>query len=273
MVTIVRDAAIGDILMVTPLVQALRYKYGRVALKVTPSLHNKMHALLNSPALEVTREIKGDVINLNGAYELRPHLHPVEAYCEVAGVSASTPAFCNASYSSGWGKFDVVIHPTVSWPNRTLPRAFWSGLVTALKANGLTVLCIGHSGSEIIDGCDAFHVGRPLAEIAGLIQYGAKVFIGGDSAPLHLAATTSTPIIGLFTIALAERRRPWGRPAHTFAGIDSAVDCIGCLHRAPQPCAFWDCDFTDERKHRCLTGFSIPEIVGKVLAMRNDVSL
>lgn len=267
MVTVKRDAAIGDILMVTPIVQALLRKHGEVFLQVAPSLHDRLHALLNAPGvLTVTREVHGDVIDLNNAYELRPHLHPVEAYAQIAGVDLAdtTRAFCCKLYSSAQGGFDVIIHATRSWPNRTLPMSFWVSLVTTLHAEGLTVACVAHNVGEVVSGCDAVFLRQTLPQVAGLIQYGAGVFICGDSGPLHLAACTDTPIIGLFTIATAERRRPWGRPAETFAGINAAVDCIGCLHRAPMPCSFIDCEFQDERKHTCLNGFSIAEITEKV---------
>lgn len=269
MVTIKRDAAIGDILMVTPIVQALRKEYGEVFLQVAPSLHDRLHALLNAPGvLTVTREAHGDVIDLNNAYELRPHLHPVEAYALIAGVDVAdtTAGFCNTSYSVASRHFDVIIHATRSWPNRTLPMSFWSSLVSALHAEGLTVACVAHNVGEVVPGCDAVFLGQTLPQVAGLIQFGAGVFICGDSGPLHLAACTDTPIIGLFTIATAERRRPWGRPAETFAGINAVVDCVGCLHRAPMPCSFIDCEFQDERKHACLNGFSIAEIVEKAVA-------
>lgn len=263
MTTIKRIAAIGDILMVTPLVQALRQKYGAVSLQVAPSLHDKMHGLLDGGALEVTRESVGHVVDLDGAYETRPHLHPVEAYCEVAGVDPAdtTQGFCNTQYDLRDGKFDVVLHATVSWPNRTLPREFWADLVQTLKADGLTVACVAHSVAEIVPNCDAVFLGKSLPYVAGLIEYGAGVFICGDSGPLHIAACTTTPVIGLFTIALAKRRRPWGRPASSFVGLDAAVDCVGCLHRAPQPCSFLDCEHTNERKHMCLNGFSVGEIL------------
>lgn len=268
MVTIKRTAAIGDILMVTPLVQALRQKYGEVFLQVAPSLYDRLHALLDSQALGVmcANSTFGPVIDLDGAYETRPHLHPVEAYCEVAcvAVTDTTRGFCKAEFALPGVKFDVVIHATVSWPNRTLPRAFWADLVTALKADGLTVACVAHSVAEIVPNCDAVFLGKPLPYIAGLIEYGAGVFICGDSGPLHVAACTQTPIVGLFTIALAERRRPWGRPASSFVGINAAVECVGCLHRAPQPCSFLDCDFQDERKHSCLNAFSIHEIIAHI---------
>lgn len=267
MITIKRTAAIGDILMVTPIVQALIRKRGEVFLQVAPSLHDKMHELLDSPALAVADgEPVGDIIDLNNAYELRPHLHPVEAYALAAGVDLAdtTRAFCNQIFDLSGDKFDVIIHATKSWPNRTLSIAFWAELVATLKRQGLSVACVAHNINEVVPGCDSAFIGRSLPFVAGLIQHGAGVFICGDSGPLHLAACTDTPIIGLFTIATAERRRPWGRPAEKFAGINAAVDCVGCLHRAPQPCSFLDCEFQDARKHACLDGFSIDVIVEQV---------
>lgn len=273
MITIQRHAAIGDILMVTPIVQALLRRHEEVCLQVAPALHSKIHALLNSPVVHVVKEIQAanSIIDLNNAYELRPHLHPVEAYCEVSGidVSETTMPFCNAQYDPDAEKFDALIHPTISWGNRTLPRLFWVSLVEALHSKGLNVACVAQNAGEVISDCDAVFLGLPLKGVTGLIGHRASVFIGGDSGPLHLAATTQTPIIGLFTIALAERRRPWGRNPDLFYGINSAADCVGCLHRAPAPCNFFDCEFTDSRKHQCLNGFSIPEIVEKVSEFLN----
>lgn len=265
MVTIRRNAAIGDILMVTPIIQALRYKYGRVGLTVTPSLYEKMRALLHSPALEIVKEPAGPIIDLNNAYELRPHLHPVEAYCEVADVSPAetTGMFCSGSYDVGQ-KYDVVLHATVSWPNRTLSRFFWTRLTDTLKSKGLSVACVAHNDAELIPGIPAV-LGQPLPNVAGFIKYAAKVFVCGDSAPLHLAACTGTPIVGLFTIALAERRRPWGYSENKFTGINAAVDCVGCLHRAGAV-PFYECDHPKDSPlfKQCLDGFSIPEIVEAV---------
>lgn len=264
MVTIRRNAAIGDILMVTPIIQALRYEYGRVGLTVTPSLYEKMRALLHSPALEIVKEPAGPVIDLNNAYELRPHMHPVEAYCEVAGIKLdeTTAMFCNIS--GLFPVYDVVLHPTVSWPNRTLSRFFWTRLAAILKTKGLSVACVAQNPGEAIEGCDKTYVGLSLTGVAGLID-NAKVFICGDSAPLHLAACTDTPIVGLFTIALAERRHPWRHERHGFTGINAAVDCVGCLHRAGAV-PFYECDHPKDSPlfQQCLDGFSIPEIVEAV---------
>ena len=37
----------------------------------------------------------------------------------------------------------------------------------------------------------------------------AALYIGGDSGPLHIAGTTTTPIVALFGPTLPERSMPW----------------------------------------------------------------
>ena len=41
----------------------------------------------------------------------------------------------------------------------------------------------------------------------------ARLYIGGDSGPLHIAATTRTPIVALFGPTLPQRSLPWRDPA------------------------------------------------------------
>ena len=40
----------------------------------------------------------------------------------------------------------------------------------------------------------------------------ARLYIGGDSGPLHVAATTRTPIVGLYGPTLPVRSAPWRDP-------------------------------------------------------------
>ena len=51
-----------------------------------------------------------------------------------------------------------------------------------------------------------------LAELRALVDR-AALYIGGDSGPLHIAATTRTPIVALFGPTLPERSMPWRDPA------------------------------------------------------------
>jgi lipopolysaccharide heptosyltransferase II len=88
-----------------------------------------------------------------------------------------------------------------------------------------------------------------LAELRALIAR-AAVYIGGDSGPLHVAATTTTPIVGLFGPTLSGRSMPW-RDSRWFAEAIEVhgLACRPCHQRACVPGDF-----------RCLTGIA-PEQV------------
>lgn len=71
----------------------------------------------------------------------------------------------------------------------------------------------------------------------------AAVYIGGDSGPLHVAATTSVPIVALFGPTLAERSMPWRDPRWFAEAIDAGpLPCRPCHQRTCVPGDF-----------RCLT--------------------
>ncbi len=64
----------------------------------------------------------------------------------------------------------------------------------------------------------------------------ASVYIGGDSGPLHVAATTGTPIVALLGPTLAERSMPW-RDARWYAeAVDAGpLPCRPCHQRTCEP--------------------------------------
>ena len=82
----------------------------------------------------------------------------------------------------------------------------------------------------------------------------AAVYIGGDSGPLHIAATTRTPIVALFGPTLAERSMPWRDPRWFAEGVDAGpLPCRPCHQRHCEPGDF-----------RCLTGISSDRVVAAV---------
>ena len=64
----------------------------------------------------------------------------------------------------------------------------------------------------------------------------ATLYIGGDSGPLHVAATTCTPIVALFGPTLAERSMPWRDPRWFAESIDGgSLPCRPCRQRTCEP--------------------------------------
>ena len=78
----------------------------------------------------------------------------------------------------------------------------------------------------------------------------SRLFVGGDTGPLHIAATTATPIVGLYGPTLAERSAPWRDPGiPTTSLFIDGLPCRPCDQRVCEPGDF-----------RCLTTL-LPETV------------
>jgi lipopolysaccharide heptosyltransferase II len=81
-----------------------------------------------------------------------------------------------------------------------------------------------------------------LSELRALLDR-AALFVGGDSGPLHIAATTTVPIVGLYGPTLPARSAPWRSAAHPTESVDAGeLSCRPCDQRVCEPGDF-----------RCLT--------------------
>lgn len=78
----------------------------------------------------------------------------------------------------------------------------------------------------------------------------AALYVGGDSGPLHIAATSGAPIVGLYGPTLPERSAPW-RPAvfPTSSVEPDPLPCRPCDQRVCVPGDF-----------RCLTGIDVGRV-------------
>ncbi len=102
---------------------------------------------------------------------------------------------------------------------------------------------LGPAGGTIV------HPDVDVAELRALTAR-AAVYIGGDSGPLHVAATTETPVVALLGPTLPERSHPWRDPRWFVEMIDAGpLPCRPCHQRRCEPGDF-----------RCLTAIT-PERV------------
>jgi len=89
-----------------------------------------------------------------------------------------------------------------------------------------------------------------LAELRALLD-GAALFIGGDSGPLHIAATSAIPIVGLYGPTLPVRSAPWRSPMLTTESVEGGpLECRPCNQRVCAPGDF-----------RCLTRIAPDAVV------------
>ena len=74
-----------------------------------------------------------------------------------------------------------------------------------------------------------------LAELRALLDRSA-VYIGGDSGPLHIAATTRTAIVGLYGPTLPARSAPWRDRTLPTVSVDAGdLPCRPCDQRVCTP--------------------------------------
>ncbi len=161
----------------------------------------------------------------------------------------------------------VVVHVSAGNVFRRWPLSSFVELAVRLSSTSRDRRIILTSGPSEVDAADtvareaqARLPDRPeavrtcgetsLDELRALITR-AALYIGGDSGPLHLAATTQTPIVGLYGPTLPVRSAPWRDPAC----ISEAVD-VGAL--ACRPCDQRVCVHGD---FRCLTQISVDAVV------------
>lgn len=165
-----------------------------------------------------------------------------------AGVAADAPI--------------VVLHVSAGNPFRRWPTAAFAEVAAQLAGGDAARRIIITSGPSEAEAAETVaSQARTLAgaAAAGIVRSGefdlselralvgrAALYIGGDSGPLHVAATTATPVVALFGPTLPDRSMPWRDPAIGSIAIDAGpLPCRPCHQRHCVPGDF-----------RCLTGIS-----------------
>ena len=193
-----------------------------------------------------------------------PVLDPLEMEPDSSAAASVDRRLQNAGITSGHPV--VVIHVSAGNPFRRWPPESFEALVIALARRDPSrriILTSGpsdaHAAKEISGSARAAlgpiagavpEVGDfDLAELRALVTR-AAVYIGGDSGPLHIAGTTTTPIVALFGPTLAERSMPWRDPRWFAEAVDAGpLECRPCRQRECAPGDF-----------RCLTRITAEQV-------------
>ena len=177
----------------------------------------------------------------------------VHARLSAAGVAPGAPL--------------IVMHVSAGNPFRRWPAASFATVAAELAREDMQRRVIVTSGPSEAAAAEAVaQQARLLAGDAGggIVRTGefdlaelralvgrAALYIGGDSGPLHVAATTHTPVVALFGPTLPERSMPWRDPAIGAIAVDAGpLPCRPCHQRHCVPGDF-----------RCLTAISPTMVV------------
>jgi lipopolysaccharide heptosyltransferase II len=154
----------------------------------------------------------------------------------------------------------IVVHVSAGNPFRRWPQDSFAEVAAALISHHQDVRVVVVSGPSERDAAASviqnarermpsakrervLSIGEcSLAELRALLDR-AALFIGGDSGPLHIAATSAIPIVGLYGPTLPVRSAPWRSPTLTTESVEGGpLACRPCDQRVCAPGDF-----------RCLT--------------------
>jgi heptosyltransferase-3 len=147
-------------------------------------------ALLLVPGQEAQARVDGLLAAAGLAAERFVHVHPASRWLFKCWPADRTAQLIDALQAAGW---PVVLSCAPDAAEQRLTAAIVAGLATPPALNLAGQLT--------------------LKELAALTMR-ARLFVGVDSAPMHIAAAVGTPAVALFGPSGEHMWGPWGTPRH-----------------------------------------------------------
>jgi lipopolysaccharide heptosyltransferase I len=192
--------------------------------------------------------------------------HAVDRLLEVAsalGADVSEPRFdpVIADADRQWararlqgaGRPLLVLNVGARWlTKRWPPESFAAVARRAIDELGASVIAVGATEDQpLVEAVGNALRGRALIDLAGqttLPQLAAiaaecDLFLSNDTGPLHLAAATGSPVVGVYTCTRPEWTGPYGRNA---SACRTKIHCAGSCVKT---CSHMECmaELTSER--------------------------
>lgn len=261
-----RLGAIGDVLLITPIIEGIKNKYPlsniTVITKCPEALVGNEH--IHKCTMSGSRNKYDMFYNLDDSYENIQNIHVLDAYADSCGLDRKDIGDINFSvdsYNINTDEDYVVMHtgPT-AWAGRNWRQDRFDKLAKKIKALGYKVVLIGTGGTPEIT-CDTDLRGKTNFAQTGSVIKGAKCFVGIDSSPFHIAQSQKTPSVIFFGCINPEHRIV----NDNVIGVNAKdLACIGCHHwksgdkRATPTCV-------REDGERCIEDVTVDMMYEKVL--------
>ncbi|AIQ98998.1 lipopolysaccharide core heptosyltransferase RfaQ [Pluralibacter gergoviae] len=208
---------LADQWMVAILVRLLN-----VPVKLSQSFRHRQSAFWKNSFTLLAPLEGGNVVESNLSV-----LAPLRPKTLVARTTMSYPAAAQARVrglldDAGVGQRYVVIQPTARQIFKCWNNEKFSEVIDALHERGLQVVLTSGPGADDLACVNAIAGGcrrAPVTALAGKLTFpelgaliaGARLFIGVDSAPAHIAAAVDTPLVSLFGATDHRFWRPWSQ--------------------------------------------------------------
>lgn len=206
-----RWAAAGDVLMTTPIIRALWEQNPLSPILVEtffPELFDGNPCVAGA-GHEIARLPTDRVINLDMVSENSPMRHFVRSYARAADVEVGDKAKLEIFWkkdpwlAEDWGTDQwCALHTGPStWASKEWPADRFDAVARELQAAGWKIVLVGSGRvpGKIAHDLDLRDRTSKLNDLAALLHH-CQLFVGIDSAPMHVACAVGIPVVGIFGI-------------------------------------------------------------------------
>jgi ADP-heptose:LPS heptosyltransferase len=138
----------------------------------------------------------------------------------------------------------IVMNPGGNWPTKCWEPERYGELALRLMNDGQTVVVTWGPGEEDLvrrlvrsAGSGVREIPTTLEELIALCET-ARLFIGGDTGPMHFAAAVGAPIVAVFGPTSSDRNGPFRREDIV---VERRLPCRPCYERDRCPLEHWQC--------------------------------
>jgi heptosyltransferase-1 len=121
----------------------------------------------------------------------------------------------------------AIMNPGAGWGAKQWPAERYGQVAKGLAAHNIKTLVNAAAGEEPLansviaaSGANAFPLTCTIGQLIAITRR-ARLFIGGDTGPLHLAAALNVPVVGIFGPTDPARTGPFGNKAIALRHEDS----------------------------------------------------
>ena len=207
-----------------------------VALDLQGAIRSAMAARFTGAAVRIgssrpregpARMFYTHAIDVRGAHVIE---HALSLASEFAGKALEyvQPPFPVDPTNEAWadrqseilgGRPLAIVNPGAGWGAKCWPEESFGAVARALADRGMAVLVNHGPGEEALaeavrnsSGGVAMPLKCSVGELIALTRC-ARLFIGGDTGPMHLAAALRVPVVALFGPTRPERNGPFATPS------------------------------------------------------------
>ncbi len=213
-----------------------------------PVVYGSVQPRENAASMFYTRQV---LLQTNGTHVVEQALALAGAAVSMAGMSTSIAAEAQAEFPvdpdaeskiaglTAEGNDFAILNPGAGWGAKRWPAERYGQVARELAKDGLgSLVNYGPGEEELAVAVEAASEGAArriscsVSELIALTRR-ARLLIGGDTGPMHLAAALKIPVVAIFGPTNPERNGPFGTPSIVLRSASSITDHT--RHREPEP--------------------------------------